>query len=105
MKKIFLIMFVSVFALPVYAVCSITGGACAAPLNFEPQSLEQRLVPDHLQQMQRTDAFQENIQQPINTNTIINTNQANSNAETNDYNSNCQFGVCLPGSNKVENVD
>lgn len=105
MKKMFLIIFMSLFAMPVFAVCSVTGEACAAPVNFEPQSLEQKLVPDHLQQMQRTDAFQENIQQPINSNTTMNTNQANSNTQTNDYNSNCQFGVCLPGSNKIENSD
>ena len=104
MKKIFLIIFMSIFTMPVFAVCSITGGACAAPVNFEPQSLEQRLIPDHLQQMQRTDAFQNDIQQPTNTNTI-NTNQANSNAEVNDYNSNCQFGVCLPGSNNTQPLE
>lgn len=102
MKKMFLIIFMSAFTLPVWAVCSITGGACSTPVNFESQSLEQRLIPDHLQQMQRTDAFQNNIQQPINTNTTMNTNQANPNAEINDYNSNCQFGVCLPGSNQTE---
>ena len=99
MKKIFLIIFMTLFAMPVHAVCSITGEACTTLINFESQSLEDRLIPNHLQQMQKTDAFQNNIQQPIDNE--ITTNQSNS--ELNDYNSNCQFGVCLPGSNKSEN--
>ena len=103
MKKIVLIIFMSIFSLPVCAVCSITGGACSAPVNFEPQSLEQKLVPDHLQQMQRTDAFQNDIQKPFDDRTINSTSR--SETENNDYNSNCQFGVCIPGSNKFENAE
>ena len=96
MKKIFLIIFMSLFALPVLAACPITG--CAAPTDFESQSLEDRLIPNHIQQMQRTNIFQNDIQQPINGE--MTTNQSDS--ELNNYNSNCQFGVCLPGSNKSE---
>ena len=47
MKKIFLIIFMSLFALPVLAACPITG--CAAPTDFESQSLEDRLIPNHIQ--------------------------------------------------------
>lgn len=87
----------SAVALPVFAVCSITGGACTATSNWETKPLEQRLVPDHLREMQRTDAFQPQYIKPYY-NELINTEPENTAGlpQGNNYNSNCQFGVCLP---------
>lgn len=89
-----------IFAMPVFAVCSITGGACtASSSNWESKPLQQRLIPDHLQELQRTDAFQTEYRKPYH-DALINTEEDNielAKPQTNDYNSNCQFGVCLPG--------
>lgn len=96
MKNIILIisgMFIIVT--PVYAVCSITGGACTASSNWESKPLEQRLVPDNLQELQRTDAFRPVYITPYY-DMLINTEQDVLPPE-NNYNSNCQFGVCMPG--------
>lgn len=98
MKKILFSFVFSMFAVPVFAVCSITGEACAAPVNFEPQSLQEQMVPNHLQDLQKTDAFQRDFVKPYDS-SLIHT-RTNSQPQSNDYNSNCQFGICLPG-NKV----
>ena len=90
MKKIFIILTLLIFALPTFAVCSVTGGACSPDWN---SPLTQRYVPNRLEQIQKTDAFQPKYIKPYE-DMLINTE-----APTNDYNSNCQFGVCLPGGN------
>ena len=107
MKKFIIFCFMFVLALPASAVCSITGGACTATTsNWETQSLEQRLVPDNLQKLQKTDAFQRDYRKPYY-DELINTEEDNTSAakpQTNEYNSNCQFGVCLPGVEPGEDV-
>lgn len=99
MKKIAIIIINLMFALPVFAACPITGGACTASSNWEAKPLQQRLVPDRLQDLQRTDAFKPNYFKPYNE-ALINTEEETSTIKppTSDYNSNCQFGVCLPGA-------
>ena len=95
MKNIILILSWMLMAIPVYAVCSITGGACTATSNWEQKPLEQRLVPDNLQELQRSDAFRPSYITPYY-DMLINTEQDVLPPE-NNYNSNCQFGVCMPG--------
>ncbi len=87
--------------LPAFAVCPITGGACAAPVNFEPQPLQEKVAPNNLQNMQRTDAFQKDFIKPYDSNTIH--TETTSRPQSQDYNSNCQFGVCLPGKQTTQN--
>lgn len=92
--------------MPVYAVCSITGGACTATSNWESKPLGQRLVPDNLQELKRTDAFQPSYRKPYY-DMLINTEEENTTTTLppeNNYNSNCQFGVCLPGVEPGEDV-
>ncbi len=97
MKNIILIISWLFFTIPVFAVCSITGAACTATSNWETKPLGQRLVPDNLQDIQRTDAFQPSYRKPYY-DMLINTEQENTALPPqSDYNSNCQFGVCLPG--------
>ena len=107
MKKYILLFIMLAVSIPVFAVCSITGGACTATTsNWEVKPLEQRLVPDNLQEMQRTDAFQTEYKKPYY-DELINTeedNTASVKPQTNDYNSNCQFGVCLPGVEPGEEI-
>ena len=91
MKKILLsAALLSVFTMPAIAVCSITGGACS---DFGTNSLQDRLVPNNLQNLQRPNAFQPNIIRPYDENMInTNTNQSPSK----DYNQNNQFGNPIP---------
>lgn len=102
---ILLLLFVMLtLAGPVSAVCSITGGACTAPSNLDPEPLKDKLVPNYLQEMKRTDAFQSPYQKPYY-DMLINTDENVTNLPPeNNYNSNCQFGVCLPGEIPGEEV-
>ena len=88
---------------PVFAVCSITGGACTATSNWESKPLEQRLIPDNLQDLKRTDAFQPSYRKPYY-DMLINTEEESALPPGNNYDSNCQFGVCLPGVEPGEDV-
>ena len=92
MKKILLIFGIIMFSLPAIAVCSITGEACTAPLNFEPSTLKDKLVPN--QNIQKTDAFKpvKPLGSPIHTSQPI-----KSTPESSNYDADCQFGNCLPG--------
>lgn len=102
MKKIFILFIIQLSVLPVLAVCSITGGACSAQSNFDSKPLQNQLVPDNLQNMQRTDAFQQEIHEPYD-HKMLNT-KPNTKPSTSGYDASCQFGVCLPG-NSNNNVN
>ncbi|MBO8430259.1 hypothetical protein IAC76_02620 [Spirochaetes bacterium] len=97
MKKILttIIMLGAGLISPVFAVCSITGGACSV---LDRPNLTEKYVPDNLQEMQRPDAFSPQYRQPYY-DMLINTDnpETASQQQTQNYNSNCQFGVCLPG--------
>lgn len=101
MKKILKLLLLLAFGFittPVLATCPINGGACTAFSNYETKSLQQKYLPNHIQEIQKPNAFQPNYVTPYY-NELINTENNNTtiNSPTNDYNSNCQFGVCLPG--------
>ncbi len=103
MKKYILLSALTI-SLPVYAVCSVTGGACSLSSNWESKSINQRLVPDNLQDLKRTDAFQPSYRKPYY-DMLINTEEEKTTLPPeNNYNSNCQFGVCLPGVEPGEDV-
>lgn len=95
MKKYIILGVMFMLALPVFAVCSITGGACSAVSNWDSKPLQQKYVPSRIQDMQRSDAFQPTYVKPYH-DALINTDTDVVKPQTNDYNSNCQFGVCLP---------
>lgn len=96
MKRFFILTALMLFTLPAFASCPIDGGACTAS-NWDSTPLQQKYLPNRLQDLQRTDAFKPNYFAPYH-DALINTEQAVSPAApVNDYNSNCQFGVCLPG--------
>jgi len=95
MKKIYVLLLILSFALPVSAVCSITGGACS-PMNFEPSNLNERVVPNNLKNMQRTDAFQPKIQEPAGSiNVLPNNNVLRQKPEASSFDDNCVSGNCL----------
>lgn len=96
MKK-FLILATMFVSLPVFASCPIEGGACTASSNWESTPLQEKYLPNRLDDLQKTNAFQPSYFEPYN-DALINTESASTNkTPTNQYNSNCQFGVCLPG--------
>ena len=104
MRNIILALAVLLLSMPVYAACSITGGACNVSVrsNWESPPLSERLAPNNLQEIQRPNAFQPTYKKPyydelINTKTEVNVPQS-------QYNSNCQFGVCLPSVEPGGNV-
>ena len=96
-KKLLFGIVVVLFAIPVFAVCPIEGGACTAFSNWESKPLQQKYVPNHIQEIQKPNAFQPSYVVPYH-NELINTeNGSTAKPPSSDYNSNCQFGVCLPG--------
>lgn len=96
MKRFFILTAMIVFTLPAVASCPIDGGACTAS-NWDSTPLQEKYLPNRLQDLQRTDAFKPNYFEPYH-DALINTETPTGfGAPTNDYNSNCQFGVCLPG--------
>ncbi|MBO6087097.1 hypothetical protein J6P92_01970 [bacterium] len=101
MKKILILFILQMSVLPVFAVCSITGGACSAQSDFDLKPLKNQFVPDNLQNMQRTDAFQKEIHEPYN-HGMLNT-KPDIKPASSGYDASCQFGVCLPGNtnNKI----
>lgn len=99
MKKIFIIMALAAFAIPVFATCSITGDTCSASLMTTP-SLEDKFMPNNLKNIQKPDAFTPKYFTPYH-DMLLNTEEPTTTLENNEtpsYNSNCQFGVCLPGA-------
>lgn len=98
MKKISILFVIQMTIIPVFAVCSITGGACSS--NFDRTPLQNQLVPNNLQNMQRTDAFQQEIHEPYD-HRMLNTKPS---PKQSGYDASCQFGVCLPG-NSNNNVN
>lgn len=100
MKKFLILSLMSFFTLPVSAVCPISEGACTAYSTWSPKPLQQKLLPDNIQEFQSPDAFRPRYFQPYN-DALINTDSSSvSPPKANDYNSNCQFGVCLPEVNQ-----
>lgn len=98
MKKILILAALIISSLPVFASCAITGGACS--VSGLPSALTQttnleQIIPNNLQNLTRTDAFQHDYRTPYH-DAFINTESA-VNIEQHDYNANCQFGICLPG--------
>ena len=97
MKRLLILFAMAIFALPAFATCPIEGGACTAS-NWDSTPLQEKYLPNRLQDIQRTDAFKPTYVKPFE-DALINTDtsEAIQKTETNQYNSNCQFGVCLPG--------
>ena len=95
------VMFVSI-ALPVFAVCPITG-ACAAPSDslLSSDDLQGKYVPNNLNNIKKPAAFSPQYVEPyddMRMNTGETEPQYSSKYLTPQlpYNSNCQFGLCLP---------
>lgn len=85
----------STFCTSAFATCSITGGACTVS-NWDSKPLQEKYAPDNLQELEKPDAFQPELVTPYN-DALINTESSKvKTSPASDYNSNCQFGICLP---------
>ena len=93
MKKLILIVG-SLFFLPAFASCPIDEGVCTAS-NWDSGTLQEKYAPNSLDNYNRTDAFRPTYVVPYY-DLLINKGSSKQIIESNDYNSNCQFGICLP---------
>ena len=93
MKKFLIVIFSFVFGIPVFAACNLDiDKPCTASASDRVySSVRSKYIPTPLEDMKKTDAFQPRYVVPYQ-DMLINTEQT----PTRDYNSNCQFGVCLP---------
>jgi len=99
MKKFLPVIFAIAFTLPAFASCSLDANkpCTATVLDDSSSSLRNKLVPTPLDDLKKTDAFQPKFITPYQE-MLINTEPAS------DYNSNCQFGVCLPERNPTSDI-
>lgn len=98
MKKVILIMAVILLSLPVYASCAISGNTCA--YSISRPALQDKYLPNNIKDIKKPDAFRPQYFKPYYDELINTETGAAAGAhEENNYNSNCQFGVCLPGRN------
>lgn len=98
MKKILLIMSIVLFSVPVFASCGITGNTCA--YSISKPAIQDKYLPNNIKNIQKPDAFRPQYIKPYYDELInTETGAAAGNVGENNYNSNCQFGVCLPGRN------
>ena len=101
MKKILILTILSLFTVPAFATCPIDGGACTASV-WDSKPLQQRYIPNRLDDIKQPNAFQPTYITPYR-DMLINTD-SNPSLPTNNYDSNCQFGVCLPSKNPLGDV-
>ncbi|MDR1167635.1 MAG: hypothetical protein LBK53_01920 [Heliobacteriaceae bacterium] len=94
MKKILIIALLA--ASPAFAACNLTGGACSPSDLYQP-ALQERYLPNSLQQLQKPNAFQGEYQPRYNEQNLnmspIDASEEGS-VPTENYNSSCQFGFC-----------
>lgn len=98
MKKFLSLLIIGFFAMPAIASCSLDSSKpCTATiLDDANTTLQQKIAPNPLDDLLKTDSFQRGYQPPYH-DALINTRPS-----TSDYNSNCQFGVCLPEATPSE---
>ncbi len=98
MKKFLSLLIIGLYAMPALAACSIDANepCTATVLDDANMTLQQKIAPNPLDDIKKTDAFRPKYRQPYN-DALINTSPG-----TQDYNANCQFGVCLPGVEPTE---
>lgn len=102
-KNLFTLFTLLLVATPVFATCPISGETCAFSIS-PPSSLQSKYLPNKVENMKQPDAFRPQYVKPyydeiINTETGKATNIQNKQ----NYNSNCQFGVCLPDTQSENN--
>lgn len=110
MKKIVILALLSAifFSLPSFSACKLediqTKGSCKAAIDTPPQTLQERLVPNNLNQIvnPNKDTFATPTKKEYPIPETVNMNPAKQpDPVERQYDANCQFGVCLPGETGV----
>ncbi len=97
MKKYIAFIVLSLFAAPVFAACSIEEAVCTAGSSLiNPPTIHDKYIPDNLQNLQKPDAFMPKYHTPYYDMLINTAEPSATGGAAPNYNSNCQFGVCLP---------
>lgn len=96
MNKIFLATLCTLMAIPTFATCAISGETCAFTIET-PSSVQSKYLPNNIDNLKKPNAFRPQYVKPyydemINTETGPASNIKNKKG----YDTNCQFGVCLP---------
>ncbi len=98
MKKIFMIMMVFAMAIPAIASCPISGDESCSFSIINPSTLQERHLPNNIETIKHSNRLEQNSQRINSTETLnVETGAASNIQDEKGYNSNCQFGVCLPG--------
>lgn len=102
MKKIFIIM-VFAITVPAMASCPISGdGSCSFSI-INPSTLQERHLPNNIETIKHSNRLEQNSQRMNSTEMLnVETGAASNIQDEKGYNSNCQFGVCLPGGMSAE---
>lgn len=89
MKRFLSLILIAYFFTPVYASCNIDSDMpCTAGITSEVhQTIIDRIDPSPLENLQKPSTVVNNLPSPTN---------PFAKPSMNDYNSNCQFGICLP---------
>ena len=102
MRKYILTITLLFFTLPVFAVCPING-VCAAPPNsiLAPNTIQDKYLPNNLDNLRKTNTFSPQFVNPYDEMRMNTGEDAPQYSPPNltpqlPYNSNCQFGMCLP---------
>ncbi len=103
MKKIFMLIIALTIMLPAIASCSISGGSGCSYSIIDPPTLRERHLPDNIDIIKNSNRLEQNSQRPYTAEMLNTETGAASNInEEQGYNSNCQFGVCLPGMQSAD---
>lgn len=81
---------------------SVGPGPCIIN-NFTNDSLQDRMLPKNLDNMQKTDAFQPNLDNHPKDG-MVNMNDFEQNRNPNRIGEKCEFGLCTPGQQQPQNA-
>lgn len=109
MKNFIILLIAAGFVLPAYAVCPVTGFCAPESSALSGPDLTEKYMPDKLNEMQKPDAFLPQYRQPYY-DMLIHTSEdrqnttpgLDNNSTEATYNSNCQFGLCIPSTGVSE---
>jgi len=103
MKKILMLIIALTITLPAIASCSISGGSGCSYSIIDPPTLQERHLPDNIDILKNSNRLELNPQRPYTSEMLNTETGAASNLQDEEgYNSNCQFGVCLPGMQSAD---
>ncbi len=102
MSKYIIVVLLLTLIQPAYATCSVTGFCAPSSSSLSEPGLGDKYAPNKLNQIQKPTAFMPSYRQPYY-DMLINTEQTQPNTSPglnneSSYNSNCQFGMCIPST-------